>query len=334
MSWKVQAGAFTARGTSGRNAYDSLDLFVKGNPATDNTQSLGAMLSYLWSQLAVGYIPGWSPGGNIFDHFEYSAHAPASGTWKVAAVYRNPNWTRPTGDGAFTGGTSGGRQHIIASVPDQTGKPIANAFPATIITNGQSQQQPTPANNGLIGAGTAGQAASGVDIDDSITKFKTTYFISSTQMQTIFNAVQALKGRVNSITVTFSIRGLTLTCPAGSLKWGGWEFAERVGFNDWELTHHWEYAPNETGIQVGYGNSYIAGIVKNGWDYLEVIASWGADPYTNAGIWIPQYAVVHRVYRYDDLNSIIPGTTSGTPWGSAPINNWPPPPLDGNPIFT
>ncbi len=315
MAWTLKQKPFSPTGTVGRNAVDNFECIAQGDPAADNSTSVAGMLTFIYSAVGDGGVPVVSPTNwlNTLDHFDYGLIVPKQGIWKINFVYRDQNQTRQTGDGAFSFSVAGGSQHITCST-------LANGGAGTTAyPPGKG-----PTNLGPIGDKGDGSGPDGIDIDSqTFFKFKTTYFVSTSSIQAVINAILALRGPVNSQTVTFNIRGVTISCPKGSLRLEGVEGQERVGFGDWEVVFHFIYKPNLTGITVGQGANAVSGVNVNGWDYLEAPLQPTPDPTAKCTVWvIKNYVLVHQVYVYDDLNSVLPpGTvtlTGAAPWASTP----------------
>jgi hypothetical protein len=312
MSWTLKIAAYSGDGTWGRNAGDVQEFVAQGSPTADNALNELYLVAFINSrvgatpnatQASIGYIG--PTGQNVLDHFERKLTHPLLGIWRVKAVYKDPNYTRQTGDGAFSFSTGGGSRHVTTSVSGNS------TFYKGVVTT-------QPDNVTVIGDKGDGQAPSGIDIDSgNFFKFKTSYFVSPASCQGMINAILALQGPVNNSSMTFSIRGITLTCPAGSLRLEGVEGQERVGLDDWETTQHWIYSPNLTSVTVGMGKSAVTGITVNGWDYMEVVSQPSGDSGANSLAWAIKYVLVHQVYVRDNLSSVLPGGGIGStpPWG-------------------
>jgi hypothetical protein len=311
MAWTLKVSQLSGDGSWGRNAGDTIEFIAQGDPIADNALNELALVNFVSSRVGKTSTPGVAgvgylgpTGGNVLDHFERKLSSAIKGIWRVKAIYRDPNQTRQTGDAAFSFSTGGGTKHVSASVNGNTVGALG-VSPAL------------PDNKGLIGDKGDGNGPTGIDIDSgNFFKFKTAYYVSDAGAQAIINAILALQGPVNNSTMVFSIRGVTISCPTGSLRLEGVEGQERVGLDDWELNHHWIYSPNQTGVSVGTGKSAVNVGNVAGWDYMDIVSTQAGDMPSQSFGWAIKYVLVHQVYVRDNLNSVIPGGGIGStpPW--------------------
>jgi len=189
--------------------------------------------------------------------------------------YTSPDGQAPeTGESVFSFDTGGGMQHITQSL-------------STVSTHA-APGFTAPDFKGAIGV--THDNVEGVDITVPVYNFGETHYLA--------DAVVTLAYRVQLFNLTGTVnnalfRGLA----AGECLFLGASGSKR-GEDDWEVSFRFAGSPNKTGLQVGD----IAGINKNGWEYLWVRYQDSEDMTAKVLIKKPIAAYVEKVYEDGDFS--------------------------------
>jgi len=182
-----------------------------------------------------------------------------------------------TGDSAFTFDTGGGTQHITQNLETSFG-----TAPGI---------ETVPDFNGAIGVTKSGVA--GVDITVPTYQFKETHYLDGTIVDAAYRkSLATLTGQVNAA----AFAGFA----AGEVLFLGASGSYRVANDDWEITFNFTQSDNRDDIEVGD----MAGIIKKGWEYLEVQYEDKVDDAAKRMVVTPTSVIVHQVYRLGDFTAL------------------------------
>ncbi len=303
----------------GKGAEDVFSYTVRCQPSdlpatvqagdTDN-QDYALFQAWLNAQIASVLLPGStfyfpveSPGttGNILYQAKYTNRL-GPYAYRLELRYRAPTAERLTGDSSLSFTTGGGTYKMMASRQTIAAVAGPNQPAASISDYGGAIN---------VSGDATDLSAEGVDVILPQLNFRTTFYTPfATISQNYVQNLLALTSRVNSDNVTFSIRGVTMSFPPGSLRFNEAEGSERKDYNDWEFTLSWSSIPNETNFTLG-GITYSG--TKNGWDYAWVLYKKTALSQTIGLQAVAMY--IDRVYDYQPLSPLIPPDFIGTmPW--------------------
>ena len=180
----------------------------------------------------------------------------------------------------FTFDTGGGTQHINQSLQSVNNYPA----PGEVAPNFQ----------GAIGVNQ--DQIEGTDVTVPVYNFTETHYIDDALVTLAYKGTLfLLTGRVNNA----AFKGFA----AGEVLFLGASGAKR-GLEDWEITFRFAASPNVAGLQLGN----IAGINKEGWQYLWVRFADEEDAGAKTLIKKPIAAYVERVYEYGDFSGLEIGT--------------------------
>jgi hypothetical protein len=142
----------------------------------------------------------------------------------------------------------------------------------------------------------------GVEIEASVFAFSITKSFSAAELPNSYaQRLYRLTNKVNSIPVTLSAGGLSMTFAAGELLFKGGSGAIDNNDGRWRFTYSFSASPNTTVQLEGFADFQV-----KGWEYLE-IRSVGKTTGTGDSIIPirePYAAIVHAVYFLDDLNDL------------------------------
>lgn len=80
----------------------------------------------------------------------------------------------------------------------------------------------------------------------------------------------------------------------------------RRGQGDWEITRRFAASPNAIGLEVGQGEDKITGIMKKGWEYVDVksqLAVRGEGAFKIL-VPVPIAVYVHQVFFYGNFDAM------------------------------
>ena len=195
--------------------------------------------------------------------------------WYGTVRYGWPS-VKDVGENRFTFDTGGGTQHITQSL-------------ATT-----SYGTAPPDFNGAIGV--TKDSVNGVDIIVPQYNFSETYYFAETYVTDSYKSTIAdLTGKINDATFR--------TFAAGEVLFRGASGSQR-GNGDWEITFKFSQSPNVTAMTIGS----IAGIAKDGWQYLWVRYQDVEDTAAKAVVKRPLAVYVEDVYESGDFAGLGIGT--------------------------
>ena len=208
----------------------------------------------------------------------------ADDEWKVTLLYApdgysSGSYTAPpeTGQSLYFFDTGGGSQHITQNIETSQTK----------VPPGETE----PDYKGAIGV--TNGSVNGIDITVPAYQFKITQYMDAATVDSAYRkAVASLTGSVNDEPFRdFNAQEVLFLGATGSY---------REDDDDWEITFRFAQSDNRTGIEIGS----ITGIVKKGWEYLEVHYEEELDD--NAGVLVanPVSVVVNKVYEAKDFTQL------------------------------
>lgn len=190
----------------------------------------------------------------------------------------------------FSFDTSGGTQHITASLETQ----------ASYVLGGAAARD----FGGAIGY--TGNSVDGCDVIVPAFAFSVPRYIAAEDMTSAF--IQKLydkTGMVNSdvVNVVVSVNGnnVTLTFQPSELLYLGATGKPRS--DDWEITLRFAGSKNRSGFDVGG----ITVAAKGGWEYLWVFHEESTDATAHALIRSPKQVNIEKVYPTDTLSDLLTG---------------------------
>ena len=201
--------------------------------------------------------------------------------WDATVRYAPSQQSAPpqTGESVFSFDTGGGTQHITQS----------RATVGTYAAPGTS----APDFQGAIGV--TADSVNGVDITVPVYQFSETHYLPAATVTEAYKVLLfELTGKVN----TAGFKGFA----AGEVLFLGASGARRGTDpqDDWEISFRFAVSPNVTGLAVGP----IAGISKQGWEYLWVRYADAQDTAAGAIVKRPVAAYVERVYDTANLGAM------------------------------
>jgi len=123
------------------------------------------------------------------------------------------------------------------------------------------------------------------------------YWVPASGEWTYKKTLRDLTGKVNDASFRGFAAGEVLFLGARGQRTGGL-------YNYWKIDYRFASSENQTGITVGS----FTGIAKQGWHFLDVRYKKATSSVASIQLAVPQYVIIHQVYRTGDFSTLDIGT--------------------------